>query len=237
LEKTAAYITIDGIGSDNYKEIDGKAVKTDRDEVRGAFISPNTILANTILPLLKKHRLQPAALIMADIMCPNEDLEGRFSDAGVPIVDIIGKPIWYHTEEDTPDKCTPAQLERGTRAHMEIIEKLDERSVEELRASQGALQDPASLVVEGAFEKTPTIDFTCLPDAPKAGEPALIYVEDFDDREGVLVDMQWDVGGETGSKGPALLHVFDSPAEYTIELTVTNDLGARGTCRKTVEVT
>lgn len=236
LEKTVAYITLDGIGCDNYKEIEGAIRKIDRDEVRGAFISPNPILAEIALPVIRKYRLQPAALLPADIMCPNEDLEGRFLNAGVPIVDIIGKPIWYHTEEDTPDKCTPEQLERGARAQMEIIERIGEYSADEMRASEGQLQDTGSLAVETRFEREPTIEFAYLPDFPKAGEPALIYVEDFDDREGILVDMKWDIAGETGSKGPALLHVFDSSGEYELKLAVTNNLGAQGICRKIVTV-
>jgi hypothetical protein len=169
-------------------------------------------------------------------MCPNEDLEGRFYSAGVPIIDIIGKPIWYHTEEDTPDKCTPDQLERGTRAHMEIIEQILEHSADEMRAADGRLQATASLIEKGEFKQSPTIDFTHLPEHVRAGEPALIYVSDFDDREGVLVDMNWEIDGESGSKGPALLHVFDSPGEHAVELTVINDLGAHGACRKSIAV-
>ncbi len=236
LEKALVYITLDGIGCDNYKEIEGTIRRVDRDEVRGAFISPNPILAEIILPLISNYRLQPAAMLPADIMCPNEDLEGRFLKEGVPIVDIIGKPIWYHTEEDTPDKCTPEQLERGARAHKEIIERISAYSAEELRAGEGQLRDTGSLVAEAAFEREPAIEFTYLPDLPKAGEPALVYVTDFDDREGVLVDMKWGIAGETGSKGPAVLHVFDSPGEYELKLTVTNNFGAQGICRRNVRV-
>jgi hypothetical protein len=238
LSKTAAYITLDGIGSDNYEEIDGKIEKTGRDEARGVFITRNPVLAEIIFPLLKKHALLSAAFLPADLMCPNEDLEGRFMEAGLPIVDIIGKPIWYHTEEDTPDKCTPDQLLRGTLAHLEIIEQIGAHSVAELHAAEGQLSDPASLIkFSSTAASQPTINFTYLPENPKTGEPSLIYVNHFEDEEGILVDMSWDIGGEAGPKGPVLLHVFDSPGEHVIALTVTNDLGAKGTCEKTIEVT
>jgi hypothetical protein len=237
LPRTAVYITLDGIGSDNYEEIDGEIQKTGRDEARGIFITRNPVLAEIIFPLLKKHRLLSAAFLPADLMCPNEDLEGRFMEAGLPIVDIIGKPVWYHTEEDTPDKCTPDQLARGTLAHLEIIEQIGARGMADLRAAEGQLADPASLIVPSAGAKSkPVINFTHLPEPPKAGEPSLIYVNHFEDKEGILVDMSWDIDGETGSKGPVLLHVFDSPGEHSVSLTVTNDIGAEGGCKKTITV-
>ncbi|RJP67006.1 MAG: M28 family peptidase [Candidatus Abyssobacteria bacterium SURF_17] len=237
LDKTAVYITIDGAGSDNYEEIDGKIVKTGRDESRGAFISPNHVLAEIVMPVIKKYRLQPAALMPADLMCPNEDLEGRFLEAGVPIIDIIGKPIWYHTEDDTPDKCTPDQLERYTLAHLELIEKLDALPAAEIRAAGREGLDPAKLINALPSASQPTIDFTWLPQRPRAGEPTLIYVGNFDDREGILVDMEWSIGEDTGSRGPALLHVFDKPGEYCVRLKVRNDLGAEGPCEKSIRVT
>jgi len=236
LEKTAAYITLDGIGCDNYEEVDGKIVKTDRDEPRGVFISPNPVLAEVIFPLVKKHGLLPAAFLPADVMCPNEDLEGRFFEAGVPIVDIIGKPIWYHTEDDTPDKCTPDQLLRGTLAHLEIIGGIDARPAAEIRAGESKLSDPASLITPAPNNANPKIDFTYLPESPKAGEPSLIYVNYFDDAQGILVDMNWEIDGDTGARGPVLLHVFDSPGPHNVALTVTDDLGAKGKCEKTIQV-
>ena len=236
LGKTAAYITLDGIGCDNYEEKGGEIVKTGRDEPRGIFISPNPILAETIFPVIKKYKLLPAAFLPADIMCPNEDLEGRFFEAGVPIVDIIGKPVWYHTEEDTPDKCTPDQLLRGTLAPLEIIERIDARPTTETRAADRQLADPATLVGQAGSGSSPVIGFAYLPETPRAGEPSLIYVNYFDDEEGILVDMKWDIDGEAGSKGPVLLHVFDSPGEHTVAITVTNDLGATGSCEKTISV-
>jgi len=236
LEKTAAYVTLDGIGCDNYQEIDGKIRKTGRDEKRGAFISPNPVLAEIVIPPIVKHGLHPSAFLSADVMCPNPDLEGRFFDAGVPIVDIIGKPVWYHTEEDTPDKCTPDQLLRGTLAQLEIIEGIDARPAAEIRAAEGKLSDPRSLIKKAATSSKPEIEFTHLPETPKAGEPSLIYVTHFDDKESILIEMSWDIGGESGSKGPAVLHVFDSPGEHTVALTVTNELGAEGRCEKRIVV-
>ncbi len=124
LGKTAAYVTLDGIGCDNYEEIDGKIHKTGRDEKRGAFISPNPALAEIVIPAMEKYELRPSAFLSAAVMCPNPDLEGRFFEAGVPIVDIIGKPIWYHTEEDTPENpsrrappsCTSSTRPASTRS-------------------------------------------------------------------------------------------------------------------------
>jgi hypothetical protein len=236
LEKTAAYVTLDGIGCDNYEEVDGRIRVTGRDEKRGAFISPNPTLAEIVIPAMEKYGLRPSAFLSADIMCPNPDLEGRFFEAGVPIVDIIGKPIWYHTEEDTPDKCTPDQLLRGTLAQLEVIEGIDARPAAEIRAGEGKLSDPRSLIKKGAASSKPKIEFTHLPEVPKAGEPSLLYVTDFDDSESLLVDMAWKIAGESGSKGPAVLQVFDSPGEYLVELTVTNKLGAEGRCDKRIAV-
>jgi hypothetical protein len=59
---------------------------------------------------------------------------------------------------------------------------------------------------------------------------------DFDDREGILVDMKWNIDGDTGFKGPLLIHAFESPGEHRIALTVMSDTGAEGTCEKTIAV-
>jgi hypothetical protein len=236
LDRTAAYLTLDGIGCDNYEEIDGRIRKTGRDEKRGAFVSPNPALAEIALSAMEKHRLLPSAFLSAAVMCPNPDLEGRFFEAGVPIVDIIGKPIWYHTEEDTPEKCTQDQLLRGTLAQLEIIEEIDERPASEIRAAEGKLSDPRSLLEKSTTTSRPAVEFSHLPEVPKAGEPSLLYVTDFDDRESVLVDMEWTIDGKPGSKGPALMHVFDSPGEHRVGLTVTNRLGAERRCEKTIAV-
>jgi hypothetical protein len=236
LDKTAAYVTLDGIGCDNYEEIGGNIVKTGHDELRGIFISANPVLAKIVFPAALKHGLQPSAFLPADVMCPNEDLEGRFLEAGVPVIDIIGKPIWYHTEEDTPDKCTPDQLERGTLAQLDIIEQLDAVPTAEIRGASTHELDSSNLIENRATHTRPGIEFTYLPDEPKAGEPALIYVRHFDNNEGILIDMKWEINGQTGSKGPVLLHVFDAPGNHLVRLTVTNTLGAQGICEKTVVV-
>jgi hypothetical protein len=236
LPKAAAYITLDGIGCDNYQEIGGNIVRTDRDEIRGIFISPNRKLAEVIFPAVLRNRIQPSALLTVDIMCPNEDLEGRFFEAGVPIIDIIGKPIWYHTEADTPEKLSPEKLERGLRAHLEILEALDALPAEEIRAAGKQPFEPQSLITPKQVRQTPAIDFTYLPDKLKAGQPSLIYVSDFTDMEGILVDMKWNIAGETGAKGPAILHVFDQPGRYPVSLTVVNNFGAEGRCERILEV-
>jgi hypothetical protein len=236
LDRTAAYVTLDGIGCENYEEIDGEILKTGRDEKRGAFISPNPVLADLVITAIERHELRPSALLPADVMCPNPDLEGRFRDAGVPIVDIIGKPIWYHTEEDTPEKCTPDQLLRGTLAQLEVIEGLDALSVAELRAAEGKLSDTRSLIEPSGASAKPRIEFTWLPDVITAGESCLLYVTDFDDRESLLVEMDWQIAGESVSKGPAIMRVFESPGEYAIELIVANRVGAEGRCQKVLAV-
>jgi hypothetical protein len=236
LPKTAAYITLDGMGSDNYEEIGGSIVWTGRDEARGAFVSPNPVLARMVLSVIAKYGLRPAALLAADVMCPNEDLEGRFFEAGVPIIDIIGKPIWYHTEEDTPDKCSSEQLERGALAHLEIIERIDGLPAAEIRGVERQPLEPEDFIEPRPGSKAPTIEFGHLPETIRAGEPSLIYVTGFDDREGVLIDMNWSIAGEEASKGPVLLHVFEKPGRYTISLAVRNTLGAVGKREKEVEV-
>ncbi|GAB4344103.1 MAG: hypothetical protein Kow0099_23190 [Candidatus Abyssubacteria bacterium] len=236
LSKTVAYITLDGIGSDNYEEADGRIVKTGRDEARGAFVSPNPLLARMVLSVIEKYGLKPAALLPADVMCPNEDLEGRFFEAAVPIIDIIGKPIWYHTEEDTPDKCSADQLERGALAHLEILERIDGIPATEIRSADRQPLDAEDFIEPRAGAKSPEIEFAYLPDPIRAGEPSLLYVTRFDDREGVLIDMNWSIGGEEASKGPALLHVFERPGRYVISLAVRNTCGAVGRYERTVTV-
>ena len=125
---------------------------------------------------------------------------------------------------------------RGTLAHLEIIGGIDARPAAEIRAGEGKLSDPASLITPVPNDANPKIDFTYLPESPKAGEPSLIYVNYFDDAQGILVDMNWEIDGDAGARGPVLLHVFDSPGPHNVALTVTDDLGAKGNCEKTIQV-
>ena len=119
---------------------------------------------------------------------------------------------------------------------MEILDALDAIPAAELRASARQSFDQQALIQRKQTNSRPEIDFTFLPDHPKAGEPCLIYVRDFVDLEGILVDMNWSIAGEAGTKGPVVLHVFDKPGRYPVSLTVTNNFGAEGICERAIPV-
>lgn len=236
LSRTSVYITLDGIGSDNYDEQDTGVVKTGLDERRGIFISDNPVLIPLVFEAVKKHCLLPAAYVSMASMCPNPDLEGRFYEAGIPVMNIIGKPIWYHTEHDTPDKCTPDQLARATRAHLDIIRAVDMTPTRGIWAADRSLEDRTRLVSEEKTGSAPSVSFNVIPESLPPGGAGIFHVVSFTDPDNILIDLSWDFGDGTTAYGPVVPHSFDKPGEYNVRLTVTNESGRNGSAQQSVLV-
>ena len=70
---------------------------------------------------LEKYNMLPANYAPLSTSIANEDLEGMFYDRKIPTILVIGKPIWYHTDHDTPDKVEPEQIYRAMMGHYEMV--------------------------------------------------------------------------------------------------------------------
>lgn len=235
LPNVAAYISLDGFGSTGWLfEHDGGAVPTGADEKRGITISSNPLVFRLAAEAVRKHRLLPAAYVPAETIVFNPDLEGRFFAAGVPVLMIIGKPLWYHTSLDTPDKCTPDQLERSARAHAEILEGLLQIPTQELRNADRSLSpgDLSILITPTAEAAAPVITLNVTPDPLSVGNPGLFYISDFHDARHLVIHLEWDFGDGTVATGPIVPHVYQQPGRYTVTVRATNDAGKIGSATR-----
>ncbi len=239
LPNVAAYISLDGFGSTGWLfEHDGGAVQTGADEKRGITISSNPLILRLVAEAIRKHRLLPAAYVPAETIVFNPDLEGRFYAAGVPVLMIIGKPLWYHTPLDTPDKCTPDQLERSARAHAEILEGLLQIPTQELRNADRSLSptDLPALFTPDAEAEAPTLCLHVTPDPLRVGAPGIFYFIDFRDVRHLVVHLEWDFGDGTRASGHFVPYVYSQPGRYTVSVRATNDAGKVGSASRIVWV-
>jgi len=239
LPRVAAYVSLDGFGSTGWLfEHDGGAAETGTDEKRGITISGNPLIFRIVAGAVRRYHLLPAAYVPAEVTIFNPDLEGRFYAAGVPVLMIIGKPVWYHTPHDTPDKCTPDQLERSARAHAEILEALLEISTQRLREADRSLSlaDPGPLITPLPDVEHPALLFNVVPKPVPAGVPAIFHIVDFRDPAHLVVHLEWDFGDGERALGPLVPHAYSVPGRYTVTVEATNDAGRTSTASRAVWV-
>lgn len=233
LRRAYAYVSLDGFGSTGFSWSPAGVIPTGADEKRGISVSENPFLLKTAIAAVKEHCLLPAAYVPAADIVFNKDLEGRFYNAGVPIVMVIGKPIWYHTPVDTPDKITSDQLYRSYRAHAgilsaivnagaELVRTNDRRPYEEIIAAVVPPQIKAAGWQEGR-----SVSFGFLPEPSLAGEPTLFFIGDFANPDEVVVDLQWDFGDGQSARGPVTFNIYAKPGRYSVKITLTDSGGYR----------
>jgi hypothetical protein len=206
-------------------------IPTGGDEKRGVSISDNPLLLSIAVDAIRTHRLLPAAYIPASNIIFNRDLEGRFYELGVPTLMVIGKPIWYHTTHDTPDKLTPEQLHRSFLAHAEMLEKVIEAGPDAIRGADrsGHNEVIGGFLSQESRETGPgagaAVTFGCLPEPARAGEPTLFFINDFAHGGDVVVDISWDFGDGDTARGPVLPHTYTEPGRKVVRLSMIDASG------------
>jgi len=231
IDRAFLYLSLDGFASTGFSWNPDGVSPTGGDEKRGVSISDNPLLLSIAVDAIRKHRLLPAAYIPASNIIFNRDLEGRLHELGVPTLMVIGKPIWYHSREDTPDKLTPDQLYRSFLAHMEILEEVIAVGPEKIRvADRSDHADvigvfPSEKVTETGPGVGTTVSFGCLPEPAKAGEPTLFFINDFAHESDVVVDILWDFGDGETARGPVLPHTFAAPGRRVVRLSMVDASG------------
>jgi hypothetical protein len=231
LQRCGAYLSLDGFGSSGFSWNPTGVTPTGADEKRGISVSENPFLLKTAIEAIKKHHLLPAAYVPAADIVFNKDLEGRFYAAGVPIVMVIGKPIWYHTTSDTPDKMTSDQLYRSYLAHVEILQAIVKAGARQIRANDRQPHEAViAAVLSGhikaaGWQQGRSVSFGFLPEPAFAGEPTLFFISDFSNPDEVVVDLQWDFGDGHTARGPVIFKVYDKPGRYSVKLALTDSGG------------
>lgn len=235
LDKITTFIMLDGFGSDGwYNQTDGGAVKTEQDEKRGLFVSANPVLAPFVIDAALKYKLMPATYVSAKAL-PVSDL-GPFIRAKVPSILFIGKPIWYHTIYDTPDKCTPEQLERCAKAHIHVIDKILETPTSQIKEADGTLTDATMLITEKKEFSLPLTSFSVTPHPIIKGTPAIFHIPVFSINESIIIDITWDFGDGKQSKIPLTVHNYRKEGTYEVTLQVIDNYGNTITSKQPVRV-
>ncbi|MFB0562805.1 MAG: M28 family peptidase [Candidatus Lokiarchaeia archaeon] len=235
LNKIVTFIMLDGFGSKGwYNQADGGAVETGLDEKRGLFISDNPVLIPFVLKATLKYNLLPAAYVSAKQL-PVSDL-APFIIAGVPSIMLIGKPIWYHTKYDTPDKCTPDQLERTAKAHIHIIDKIHETPTQKIKKANNTLTDIKTFITKKKGIPPPTGSFTVTPHPVIEGKPAVFHVTVFTAPESIILDLNWDFGDGNTNKLPIAVHTYNKAGTYETTLKYIDNYGNTNTTKKLVRV-
>ncbi|MGQ9720602.1 MAG: M28 family peptidase [Candidatus Jordarchaeum sp.] len=237
--KIATFVMLDGFGCKGYyNQADGGVVETGTDEKRGLFVSANKILLKYVVEAAMKYQLLPATYVSAKSL-PVSDL-GPFIRSGVPSILVIGKPVWYHTKYDTPDKLTPEQLERTAKAHIHFIDQIHRTPTQDIKEADGKLLDVEELISKEKRRgeiAVPTISFTITPNPMVEGTMAVFHTTVFTGPESILLDCTWDFGDRSTSKLPLTVHVYKEAGTYEVTLTCKDNFGnivsAKGKARVT----
>lgn len=94
-----------------------------------------------------------------------------------------------------------------------------------------------SLTITVTVENTPPVaNCRFSSDAPLIGELIQLDATGSIDSDGVIVDVQWDLGDGTSLRGSRASHVYETADVYTLRLTVVDDLGGMDTVEHTMTV-
>ncbi len=235
LEKIATFIMLDGLASNGYyNQADGGVVKTGRDEKRGLFITDNPILTPIVMDAILKYKMLPAAYVSAKTL-PVSDL-GPLVFSNVPSIMIIGKSIFYHTKEDTIEKCPPDRLERATKAHIEIIERILNIPTKKIKESDGNLKNLQQFIEKKEGIETPSGFFEVLPYPVPVGYSAIFFPTVFYCPESIAIDFEWDFGDGDTSNIILTKHAYNKPGIYDVKFKVTDNFGNVGIIKRTIRV-
>ncbi len=84
--------------------------------------------------------------------------------------------------------------------------------------------------------QNPSASFTFQPSAPSVGQQILFDATSSFDPDGTIASYDWDFGDGSAGSLAILNHSFASEGNFTVVLAVTDNLGARSTVQKNVEI-
>ena len=224
LDKISTFIMLDGFASNGYKnDSEGGVMETGLDEQRGLFITDNPVLFPHVMDAVLKYRLLPAAYVSAKKL-PVSDLS-PFVFSDVPSIMIIGKPIWYHTINDTIDKCTPDQLERSGKAHAQLISEILTIPHESIKKADGTLIDVTQFIKKKDGITPPSGSFMNFPYPIVEKFPTFFAPVLFDAPDSIIVDITWDFGDGESESILIARHEYEKAGTYEASCTCTDNYG------------
>jgi Zn-dependent M28 family amino/carboxypeptidase len=222
--KISTFCMLDGFGSNGYllESPTRGIVPTGLDEAKGLFTTENQVLFDFISKAVFQYNLFPAMHISA-IAGPFSDL-GPLVAAEVPSMMIIGKGIFYHTIEDTADKVIPDQLERTTKAHLEILNRIHQTPTKIIKEAdrKGIIlpQAPSSNQRGSLY-----FNFNIVPNPMVKGTTALLYLTSYIATKRIIVDLKWTIGTGKEVHAPLLPQFFNRIGQHEVKLTLIDNFG------------
>ncbi|MHA1145138.1 MAG: M28 family peptidase [Candidatus Helarchaeota archaeon] len=233
--KITTYCMVDGFGSKGYiLESPGREpMETRLDEAKGLFTTENQVLFNFLSDAAFKYRLFPSMHVSA--------VKGAFSDLGplvaanVPSIMVISKGIFYHTIQDTADKVLALQLERTTKAHVEILDKIHQTPSNVIKAAD---RKGIKLPTQPDLNKRGSIHFSfdITPNPMVEGTTALIYLTSYTCEDRIIVDLRWTLENGYELHSPILPQRFGKSGQYKVRLTLMDNFGNEYFLEKTAFV-
>ena len=233
IDRTYACINFDGLAAIGYSWSERGVIPTGRDDLRFVHVSDNPMLLKLACEKLEKYNLLPANYAPLSTSIANEDLEGMFYDREIPTIIVIGKPIWYHTDHDTPDKVEPEQIYRSMMGHYEMVLELLRMDPQKLKAydrlshkevTEALIPETREVIEEcrGQFGYT----YNIIPELPAAGERIYMYQTSVVHDPGVIIDQVWDFGdGSEPGHGQFTSHIYETPGKKTLTVSVCDNKG------------
>lgn len=242
-ERAYAIFNVDGAGSTGYIWNDNSVMPTGKDETRVIHTSKNPLLTKICMKAVRDYDLFPTFVApMSRIVC-NVDLEETFANEGIPMLLCIGKPVWYHSNQDTVDKMTSEQLGRSYYAHLQMLQDIFNTDPEEIAAVNDLPYEDYLKAISSFPEATEAekncpagMLFNVVPQTPKAQETVLVSISTPYGPDSIILDIEWDMGDGIVLSGPISSHKYAEPGHYTIRLSWLNDKGIRSHIDKNIWV-
>jgi Zn-dependent M28 family amino/carboxypeptidase len=235
-DKVTTFCMLDGFGSKGFvMESPTRGVlETRLDEAKGLFTTENQVLFDTISEAVYKYRLFPSMHVSA-VAGPYSDL-GPLVAAKVPSIMLIGKGIFYHTIADTAEKVLPDQLDRTTRAHVEILQKIHQTPSNIIKdADRKGIQLPQK--ADPSKRGPVYFNFNIIPNPMPKGTTALLYVTSYMATDRIIVDLKWTIEGSKEVHTPILPQSFSRTGPHKVKLSIIDNYGNEYITEKIAYVT
>jgi hypothetical protein len=235
LPKITTFIELDGFGCNGYyNQADGGIVATNLDERRGIFTTDNPLLFTFASEAVLKYRLLPAVNVSALLLEVGD--YAPFARKGVPSLLIIGKSPLYHTELDTIQTINPDQLERSAKAHIEIINRIQDSDTEDIKNSDRKQIDITKFISKKEAISKPMVYFDVVPEVLTVGDFAVFVPSVISNPESILLSYEWNMGDGMTSKSIMMVKAYRKPGSYTVRFKVIDNYGNIGTQERIIRV-
>ncbi len=152
LDRIALEYHVEHIALEAVEGPEGRLVTLARPEPTGAFVSFNRRIRQALIDAVTQENLtRLVGLPPEGVFGPFPPTDGGdYYEAGVPVINMIGNPMYLLNAEDTLDKVAIDRLAPTARAVVKVLNDLDGVSLKKLRANHFPVQTEIMHVVSKA---------------------------------------------------------------------------------------